>query len=244
MEANAEAPVETTVAVTPLHRHQLAYLTPAGWHRVGERDWDATARACLTHWAAQRLPLVVTRQLRDGTDASDATNAIALGLPAPARWERRRIALRVPRRDVLYFDEFPRAEQVARLLPDAARADWRRLCAALEGIGVSARVYGSYGWQLLSGFDHVRAGSDIDLWLSVSDLGQADAVAACLQSLSSELPRLDGELMFSNGAAVAWREWLAWRAGRVKSLLVKTIAGSSLVHSSGRQRSAAFAQAA
>jgi phosphoribosyl-dephospho-CoA transferase len=86
---------------------------------------------------------------------------------------------------------------------------------------------------MLSGLDHVRAGSDIDLWLSVSDLAQADAAATCLQFVSGELPRLDGELMFDDGAAVAWREWLAWRAGRVKSLLVKTIAGSSLVRSRG-----------
>ena len=98
-------------------------------------------------------------------------------------------------------------------------------------MNANARVYGSHGWQLLSGLDHVRAGSDIDLWLSVSDEAQADAAATCLQSVSDELPRLDGELMFDDGAAVAWREWLAWRAGRVKSLLVKTLVGSTLVRS-------------
>ena len=225
--------------MVPLRRHQIVWLSEAGWQRVHDRNWDAPARDCLVHWATRRLPLVVTRQLGPACDDS-----IALGLPAPGRWERRRLALTVSRSDVLYFDEFPLAEKVLGLLPVPARPAWRSLCADLKSAHANARVYGSYGWQLLSGFDHVRAGSDIDLWLSVSDLGQADAVAACLQSLSSELPRLDGELMFSNGAAVAWREWLAWRAGRVKSLLVKTIAGSALVHPSGWQGSAAFAQAA
>ena len=60
----------------------------------------------------------------------------------------------------------------------------------------------------------------------------------------AEVPFRVGELMFDDGTAVAWREWLAWRAGRVKSLLVKTIAGSSLVHSRGWQGVAAFAEAA
>jgi len=225
--------------MVPLRRHQIVRLGDAGWRRLQDRDWDASARDCLAHWAAKRLPLVVTRQ----TDLA-SEESIALGLPAPDRWGRRRLALTVARRDVLYFDEFPVAGRVVGLLPVPARPAWRSLCADLKAANAIARVYGSYGWQLLSGFDQVHAGSDIDLWLSVSDVGQADTVAACLQSVSGELPRLDGELMFNDGAAVAWREWLAWRAGRVKSLLVKTIAGSSLVHSRGWQGVAAFAEAA
>jgi Phosphoribosyl-dephospho-CoA transferase MdcG C-terminal domain len=105
-------------------------------------------------------------------------------------------------------------------------------------------MYGSYGWQLLSGFDHVCAGSDIDLWLSVSDRAQADAAGVCLQSFSGELPRLDGELMFDDGTAVAWRKWLAWRAGRVQSLLVKRIDGSALVRSRGWRGTVAWAETA
>lgn len=226
--------------MVPLRRHQIVWLGDAGWRRVHDRDWDAAARDCLVHWAARRLPLVVTRQ----TDPA-REDSIAVGLPAPGRWGRRRLALTVARNDVLYFDEFPVAAKVLDLLPVPARPAWRRLCVELKAAKANARVYGSYGWQVLSGFDHVRAGSDVDLWVSVSDMAQADAVAASLQSISDDLPRLDGELMFDDGAAVAWREWLAWRAGRVKSLLVKTIAGSALVHSPGRQGSpAAFAQAA
>jgi len=225
--------------MVPMHRHQIVYLSEPGWRRLQERDWDAPARDCLAHWSAKRLPLVVTRQA--GTACEDT---IALGLPAPGRWERRRLAITVPRSDVLYFDEFPLADKLLRVLPASARPAWRTLCADLATANANARVYGSYGWQLLSGLDHVRAGSDIDLWLSVSDEAQADAAATCLQSVSGALPRLDGELMFDDGAAVAWREWLAWRAGRVKSLLVKTMVGSALVRSRAWQGPAAFAEAA
>ena len=223
----------------PLRRHQIAWLSEAGWRHVQQREWDAPARNCLAHWAAKRLPLVVTRQAdRAGEDS------IALGLPAPGRWGRRRLALSVARRDVLYFDEFPLAGKALGLLPAPARPAWRTLCAGLKAAGANARVYGSYGWQLLSGLDHVRAGSDIDLWLSVSDADQADAAVACLQSFSSGQLRLDGELVFGDGTAVAWREWFAWRTGRVKELLVKSIDGSSLVRSPAWQGAAAIAEAA
>lgn len=224
--------------MVPLHRHQIAWLGAPGWRRVLDGDWDSDARDCLAHWAAVRLPLVVTRQVASGE------GTVSLGLPAPQRWGRRRLSLTLPCSDVLYFDEFPLADKLAGMLPVPARPTWRRLCADLGAAKVNARVYGSYGWQMLSGLDHVRAGSDIDLWLSVSDLAQADVAAACLQSVSGELPRLDGELMFDDGAAVAWREWLAWRAGRVKSLLVKTIAGSALVHARGWQGAATLAEVA
>jgi len=120
----------------------------------------------------------------------------------------------------------PRALRALR-----ARSAWRDLCAGLHAVGAAPRVYGSYGWQLLTGLDHVRAGSDIDLWLPVADAEHADAVAGRLQRFEADGPRLDGELVFGDGAAVAWREWLAWRVGRVNGLLVKTLDGCSLVHS-------------
>jgi phosphoribosyl-dephospho-CoA transferase len=229
----------TNTAPTPLRRHQIAWLGEAGWRGIQARDWDAAARECLAHWAAKRLPLVVTRQRGVAGD-----DGISLGLPAPCRWGRRRLAMSVARRDVLYFDEFPVAEKALTLVQAATRSAWRALCVRLKAAGIPHRVYGSYGWQLLSGLDHVHAGSDIDLWLSVADSHQADAAAACLQSFSSEQLRLDGELLFGDGMAVAWREWLAWRAGRVKALLVKSIDGSSLVSSPEWQRALEWPEAA
>ena len=43
-------------------------------------------------------------------------------------------------------------------------------------------------------------------------------------------PRLDGELLFADGAAVAWREWLAYRQGRAAQVLVKRLHGVALEH--------------
>jgi phosphoribosyl-dephospho-CoA transferase len=213
------------VASLPLHRHQLARLTSVGWQRVRDREWDADARACLAHWAANDLPLVIARQ----PAAPSAIEAIAMGLPAPRRWGRRRYAFSIPRGDVSYFDEFPPAQHVTKLLPERVRAAWGALCNDLRSCGALARVYGSHGWRHITGLDHVHPASDIDLWIAVSDPGQADDVAVRLQSFACARPRLDGELVFDDGAAVAWREWLAWRSGRAKAMLVKRVEGCLLL---------------
>ncbi len=207
--------------MTPLHRHQIAWLSHPGWQRLLDGDWDDEARTCLLHWAEHSLPVVVTRQAPDD-------DAIALGLSAPARWSRRRLALRVARADVLYFDEFPRLEKVVAQLPCGARLPARELTAALQGSCATARVYGSHGWQQLTGLAHVREGSDVDLWIGVADAEQADAVAAALNAFAAPQCRLDGELVFPGDSAVAWREWLAWRAGRAPSLLVKRLHGAAM----------------
>jgi hypothetical protein len=118
--------------MTPLHRHQIAWLSRAGWQRLLYRDWDAEALACLRCWAEQCLPVVVTRQ----PDPMD-DEAIAVGLCAPARWRHRRLALGVARADVLYFDEFPRLEKVVGQLPASARAPARRLACATARTSMS-----------------------------------------------------------------------------------------------------------
>jgi phosphoribosyl-dephospho-CoA transferase len=205
-------------------RHQLALLSDAGWQRVLSGAWDDEARHCLAHWAGRRWPLVVTRQ-RPQTDG--AGDSVCLGLPAPGLWRRRRIALAVARADIARRDAFPLACRLSPLLPGPQRRAWRALCGGLSALGASARVYGSHGWQLLTGLDHLREGSDIDLCIAVDRPVQADAVAVLLQSWSDGL-RLDGELMFPCGSAVAWREWLAWRAQRTPAVLVKRLDGVAL----------------
>ena len=205
-----------------LHRQQLVRLSGDGWAHVLEAPWDDEAHDCLSTWARRGLPLVVTRQPPSHDDT------LATGLPAPSRFRRRRLAVAVAPRDVLFLDEFPNADAVTRLLPRGLATAWRSLVAALAASDCAVRVYGGYGWQAVTRLAYVHAASDLDLLLPVSSSAQADEVADALASQAWDGPRLDGELLFPDGAAVAWREWGDHRQGRVAQVLVKRLRGVAL----------------
>lgn len=188
-----------------------------------QQPWDAEARECLGFWAAHRLPLVVTRQ-----PPAVPKDCVALGLPAPLRWNRRRIALHMPVDGLLSFGEFPIAARIAELLPQHLRAHWGELTERLAAVGVDVRVYGSFGWQRMTALDYLRPGSDLDLGMWVADAAAADRAVAALIASPIATPRLDGELIFADGSAVAWREWQSWRAARVDRFLVKRLHGAAL----------------
>lgn len=209
----------------PLRRHQLAYLGADGWRDVLAAPWDDEAHDCLRHWAGARLPLVVTRQRAIGP-ASAAS--VALGLPAPQRWGRRRLSLQVRHAAIDRLDEFPLLPQVLSELPCEARSPLLALTARLQSLGVSARAYGSAGWQHLTGLPYLHPHSDLDIWLAVDGVGPADRAAHALSACDVPGMRLDGELVWHDGAAVAWREWLSWRAGDCQAVLVKRLQGVAL----------------
>jgi phosphoribosyl-dephospho-CoA transferase len=64
--------------------------------------------------------------------------------------------------------------------------------------------------------------------VQVEDAAHADEVARRLGDCAVEQPRLDGELMFPDGSAVAWREWSDWRAARTRAVMVKGLTGAML----------------
>lgn len=235
-----------------LRRHQLVYLKPAAWEplianalagnaqagdaQAGDAQaGDAQAghaQAGLQHWAAHDLPLVVARQ-----DRAAPALTRKLGLPLPQAWGRLRLSLQVLSTQIARVAAFPDARTVAPLLLPPTQAALHDLCDGLHAIGVTTRVYGSYGWQWLTGLRYVRSGSDLDLLMEVPDLAiaptTADAVVARLSTWGSAAPRLDGELVFDNGSAVAWREWRAWRSGQTQQLLVKRADGVALQAGTG-----------
>ena len=217
----------------PLHRHQLAHLSASGWRQVLARDWDDAARDCLALWAQRNFPLVVTRQrlLRPDHDAP-----VSLGLAAPVQWQRRLLALELPPSQIAWFGEFPAMADVLQQLPRRARPGIAALGQALARQGVSARAYGSVAWQHVTGQRYLHRRSDLDVWLAVDGPEQADAAALAMREHPPTGIRLDGELLFTaDGRAVAWREWLAWRSGSCRSLLVKRLDGVAIEQAAARE---------
>lgn len=215
----------------PLHRHQLAFLSAAGWCDVLGRPWEAEERDCIAHWADRHLPLVVTRQ---HAPRSNGDAPISLGLSASARWRRRHVAVQLPPSGVAWFSEFPVLQEAVHQLPRPMRPTLQALAADLAAMGVRARAYGSVGWQSLTGVPYLHGRSDLDLWLAVDEAAQADDAVAALERRAPRHLRLDGELMFTDGSAVAWREWAAWRSGRCRTLLVKRLFGCGIEPGVGR----------
>ena len=97
-------------------RHELVWLKAEGWGRlIAQRP--AADTGLLGHWADARLPLVATRRA-----SGLAAGEIALGLPAPRRWDGRRLALSVALDAVERTGRFPTLiEAIAALPADAAR---------------------------------------------------------------------------------------------------------------------------
>ncbi|MBI3229840.1 MAG: phosphoribosyl-dephospho-CoA transferase, partial [Burkholderiales bacterium] len=92
-------------------------------------------------------------------------------------------------------------------------------------LGLELRVYGSWSWQALTCLPYVRASSDIDLLFTPKNSAQLQAGLALLQRHARLLP-LDGEVIFPQQQAVAWREWL--NASVDAHVLVKSCTSVSL----------------
>lgn len=211
--------------MTTLQRNQLVWLSTAGWQQVLARAWDAQAQSILGYWHRHQLPLVVCSQR-----VFENPQTISLGLPAPLQWDRRRLALEVAAADIERTATFP--PLTPGLLPPTDTATLLNFLHHIEVLQVPVRVYGSYGWQQLTGLPCVRESSDLDLLIPVPDADTAGQVVWLLQGLQLGC-RVDGELLFPEGQAVAWREFAQLISGKVERVLVKHRMGVQLNGMSG-----------
>lgn len=178
------------------------------------RSWDERAQSILQHWHSHQLPLVVCRQREHTTLAT-----ISVGLPAPTVWGRRKLALELYPHDVARVGVFPALGPLTR--QHFPGSDLEAFLSHLQDLNVPVQVYGSFGWQWLTGMVYVHPMSDLDIRAEVTDNATARAVARALDALTLPV-RVDGELAFADGSAIAWREYLQWTDGRVDRVLVKS----------------------
>jgi len=212
--------------MTLLQRHTRVWPSAAGYASLASHCRDSAARAALGLWTAREWPLVV-RRTDDDELRSDET--IAVGLALPPSLGKRRLKLRLMRDGIAMHAAPLTLDNVAgavsnpkfqRTLTPLARA------AAREHMVL--RLFGSAAWQAQTGLDYLHVDSDIDLLVEPSTSGELESAIALLERAQRDIAvRLDGEIVFPGGDAVAWREWRDTKDG--KRVIAKNVAGVALV---------------
>lgn len=199
---------------TCLARH--AFVRLAGeWHRRLRGPLPEADRTRIEQWRSAGRPFVVARG-----EAVDGEEMIRLGLALP---DKTRLGFSVATAAVAGVQPPPALDEAMAAAPPSWMETLRCVAAIARHHRVIVGVYGSLAWQALTGLAYLRSASDVDLLLGTRRWGDLMDVISALAALDGP-PRLDGEAVLPDGAAVAWRE-LANAPGR---LLIKSRAGICL----------------
>jgi len=198
----------------PPGRHDLVFVSPAGWRAVLDARGDLATDSLLARWPRMRWPTIRRRAL------PCEAKGLALGLPLPPSAGKKRISLLVDIDHVASVARPPLLRQVRAYAP----RDWWPTLDRLDALAlrhaVDARVFGSLAWQSLTGLDYVTTRSDLDVLFEFRGETDIDRFVADVAAIETRAPmRIDGELMDAGGAAVNWREF----HGGASELLVKNI---------------------
>jgi phosphoribosyl-dephospho-CoA transferase len=204
----------------PWRRHELLRIAPCFWARVVPHAASTAEARLLAVWADRGWPVIVRRPVE-----GDPPDLVPVGLPLPPAAGKRRIALLVPREEV-----------VERSLPPSLRAvrqcadrDWRPAVDALLAVGaahgVAPLAIGSLFWEYRTGLPYLSARSDIDVLWPVSPACNIVSLLAGIAAADRMAAmRIDGEVVFPEGGAVNWRELFnALTDGRAAQILVKSM---------------------
>jgi phosphoribosyl-dephospho-CoA transferase len=203
----------------PIRRHDLIFVSPAGWRALLAARADLAAEPLLARWVENGWPVIGRRPMADEGSGVPA----GLPLPPPSPAESLSFLLRPPtssRRPPPVLDD---------VMPMAPAA-WRHALGEVEAMAsrhaIEARVFGSLAWQALTGLNYLTDRSDLDLLLELRRDTDLQALAEDLAGIEICAPmRLDGELIRRDGAAINWRE-LRTATGEI---LVKTLGGVALL---------------
>lgn len=161
---------------------------------------DPALTAAVRNWIAAGRPLVAARQPAD-------SHEVQLGLTLPTHLGRQRLACRVERQAVVAIAPPLTVDHCLHRLPAATAQVLARLAERCAEADIVLGVFGSLAWEATTGESYRHVESDIDLIADVTTHGQYRIVLAALVEAAGALPcRLDGELRFPDGNAVAWRE--------------------------------------
>lgn len=215
-----------------LRRHRLVWIAPGHHAAVSADIHDGAVRSVVADWLSAGRPFVVRQQAVDPARIG-ALERVAVGMPLPLVEGKRRIALTIAPEWIAQTAPLPLLSDVISRLPQPLRGSLLELNRCADAIELTLRVYGSAAWEALTGCAYLTPRSDVDLLLRPSTQKQlASAVAMLARWEAHSGVRADGEILFGDDDAVAWREWMRERQrsdrdgpGRV---LVKSISGARL----------------
>lgn len=184
-----------------MRRHQLVFVRKTAWDALLKSRDDLAGEALVCNWVGNGWPLIVRRRLPSESDG------LSLGLPLPPAVGKRRIAVRLHYEDIASTRPLPELTEVLGSAP----VEWRPFLRELEDIArtyaVHAGVFGSLGWQWLTGLNYLGSCSDVDIAWTLPPPERVGHLLEDLAELDSRSPvRLDGELVRADGAGVNWRE--------------------------------------
>lgn len=182
------------------HRHDLVWLAHPAWDMLIQQQPALATQ--LRQWQQAEWPAVVRR--RDG-DAAEHEVCIGLALP-PQQGRKIRVAARVPLQQISAHQPGLSLPTVMAVAGDSAQEYLQAMQRDAQQQGIRFRVYGSLAMQFLTGVPYMTPQSDIDLLFRPSDRQQLRLGLALLQRYRAWLP-LDGEIIFPQEQAVAWKEW-------------------------------------
>ncbi|KVE36598.1 malonate decarboxylase holo-[acyl-carrier-protein] synthase [Burkholderia sp. TSV86] len=165
-------------ADAPLRRHTLVRVRADAWPGLLAAHGDAAHLPYVRQWAARGWPLIVRRGM-------PGEAGVALGLPLPPSAGKRRIALAAAPAQIAAIRVLPALTEVERDAPLAWRPTLANLRMLADAHRVDCRVFGSLGWQALTGLRYLHEQSDLDIVLTPRAAWRARGVARDAAALAA-----------------------------------------------------------
>lgn len=199
---------EAALSSLSLQRHDWVVLSEAGWQNLMTTLTEEAQQ--LETWRTANWPLVVRRQ---DADVLHDKAVVCAGIALPPahssvmpQQKGRRISVRLARDEVSTMRAPLALDEALSSAPVMWQSALLRLLQTAAEQEMRIQVVGSLAFQAITGLPYLKPESDIDLLMRVNSKAQLAAAVNLLAQFSEVLP-LDGEIIFPNTAAVAWKEW-------------------------------------
>lgn len=187
-----------------LPRHSLVWFSYLGW-RAALSQVKSEASSSVEEWVRAGFPATVCRT---EPDMSEDLLCAGIALPPDPIGLKRRIPLQIPSKQVVRTAAPLRLEDIIPVMPMTWQSALQQLCSASKREQITFHAYGSAALQKITGRRYVTETSDIDLLFYPRTGSELQTGLQILVHYARMLP-LDGEIIFPDGSAVAWKEWIA-----------------------------------